>query len=64
MLYIAVAIAVVIAAVVIVWAYAQANVYTAMIPLAIGLVADGIALQVIFFVISLNDSLTISPILH
>ena len=52
LLYIAGAIGAVIAGQVIVWSYAQANVYTALIAAAIGLVADGIALQVIFFVIS------------
>ena len=56
MLYIAAAIGAVIAGQVIVWSYEQANVYTALIAVAIGLVADGIALQVIFFVIAFNDS--------
>ena len=60
LIYIAVAIGAVIAGQVIVWAYAQANVYTALIATAIGLVADGIALQVIFFVNALNDGLLLT----
>jgi hypothetical protein len=54
LLYIAAAIGAVIAASAIIWSYAQANVYTAIIAAAIGLVADGVSLQVTFFVIRLN----------
>ena len=64
LLYIASAIGAVIAGQVIVWSYEQANVYTALIAAAIGLVADGIALQIIFFVIPLNDQFFYSSTLH
>ena len=50
LIYIASAFGAVLVGQVIVWSYPQANVYTALIAIAIGLIADGITLQVIFFV--------------
>ena len=50
LIYIASAFGAVLVGQVIVWSYPQANVYTALIAIAIGLIADGIFLQIIFLV--------------
>ena len=50
LIYIASVVGAVLAGQAIVWAYPQANMHTALIAIAIGFLADGIALQVIFFV--------------
>ena len=50
MIYIASAIGAVLVGQAVVWSYPQANVYTALIAIAIGLIADGIASQVIILV--------------
>ena len=55
--YIASAIGAVLAGQLIVWFYPQSNVYTALIASAIGWVVDGIALQVMFFVIPFQNAL-------
>ena len=55
MVYVASAIGAVLAGQVIVWSYPVANVYTALIAGAVGLVADGIELQIIFLVIRLSN---------
>ena len=57
LIYIASVVGAVLVGQAIVWAYPQANLHTALIAIAIGLIADGIALQVIFFVEGVDSRL-------